>query len=85
MRRHRSLNDYSAVLWLGYGRIALSFSGDAERTLSPRCSLPASICPLTSQSGHHGSNTSTTESFAGVSPTYGVIMVGRLQLTASGR
>ncbi|NLN19727.1 MAG: MBL fold metallo-hydrolase [Firmicutes bacterium] len=76
---YRSLNDYSAVLWLGYGRTRFLFSGDAERIsesemLASGFDLSADVLKV----GHHGSNTSTTESFLrAVSPTYGVIMVGR--------
>ena len=76
---YRSLNDYSAVLWLSYGKTRFLFTGDAERVseaemLASGFDLSADVLKV----GHHGSKTSTTEPFLqAVIPTYAVVMVGR--------
>lgn len=76
---YKSLNDYSAVLRMIYGKTSFLFAGDAERIsetemLASRYGLAADVLKV----AHHGSNTSSTQPFLqAVDPTYAVIMVGR--------
>lgn len=76
---YKDLNNYSAVIKLIYGNVAFLFTGDAEHIsetemLAQNYNLKADILKV----GHHGSNSSTTESFlAAVKPSYAVISVGK--------
>ncbi len=73
-----SLNDNSVVCRLDFQDVAFLFTGDAEtaaeeRLLKRDVNLAADIL----KAGHHGSRTSTTQSFLdAVSPTYAVIQAG---------
>ncbi len=77
--QYESLNNYSAVIKLTYGETSFLFMGDAEETsenemLTQNYDLKADILKV----GHHGSSSSTTESFLkAVSPKYAVISVGK--------
>lgn len=76
---YEELNNYSVVLKLEYGNTAFLFTGDAEdisenEMINKGYNLSADVLKV----GHHGSNTSTTESFLkAVSPKYAVISVGK--------
>jgi competence protein ComEC len=72
-------NDNSLVVRIQYGRRALLFVGDSERTREAELvalgqdRLRADVLKV----GHHGSRTSTTEPFlAAVSPAFAVISTG---------
>lgn len=73
------LNDTSIVVKLTFGEIDFLFAGDAEKSseeqmLSRGVGLNSNILKV----GHHGSRTSTTQSFLNaVSPSTAVIMCGR--------
>ena len=71
-------NDDSVVLRLVYGSVSMLFAGDIERSAEE--SLVASGVDLRAnvlKVPHHGSRTSTTESFVNaVKPRYAVISVG---------
>jgi len=72
------LNNYSIVIKLEYGNTSFLFTGDAENIseqemISKKYDLKADVLKV----GHHGSSSSTTESFLNkVSPNYAIIMVG---------
>jgi competence protein ComEC len=69
------LNNYSAVIKLVYGDNSFLFMGDAE-TLSEN-EITADVKTDVLKVGHHGSNSSTGQSFLQkVSPKYAVISVG---------
>ncbi|MDD2235188.1 MAG: ComEC/Rec2 family competence protein [Desulfitobacteriaceae bacterium] len=74
---YEDLNNYSAVLRLTCGKITFLFTGDAEdisekEMLSSGQDLKANVLKV----GHHGSDTSTTNSFLkAVSPQYAIISV----------
>lgn len=76
---YEDLNNYSAVIKLTYGNTSFLFTGDAEdisenEMLAKDYDLKADILKV----GHHGSNSSTTESFlTAVKPSHAVISVGR--------
>lgn len=73
------LNNYSVVIRLTYGKTAYLFTGDAEdvvenQLVNNNMELKANVLKV----GHHGSNSSTTESFLeAVLPQYAVISVGK--------
>ncbi|NMA55233.1 MAG: MBL fold metallo-hydrolase [Firmicutes bacterium] len=73
-----NLNNYSAVLRLGFQNTSFLFSGDAEaeaeeEMLASGFDLSSTVLKV----GHHGSNTSTTSEFlAAVNPEVAVISVG---------
>lgn len=76
-RNYEDLNNYSIVIRMDYGNTSFLFTGDAEdvsekEMLNKGFNLKADVLKL----GHHGSGSSTTESFLSkVSPKYAVIMV----------
>lgn len=76
---YKSLNDYSVVTRIVFGNTAFLFTGDAESTsesqiLSKVFEIKSDVLKV----GHHGSDTSTSDSFLkSVSPKYAVISVGR--------
>ncbi len=73
-----NLNNYSAVLKVEYGDTSCLLTGDAEieseqEMLAGNTDLKADLLKV----GHHGSSTSTTQSFLNaVSPAYAVISCG---------
>ena len=72
---YRDLNDYSAVVRLVYGSIAFLFTGDAEAVSEGE--ITADIRADVLKVSHHGSHTSTSQSFLNkVEPSYAVISVG---------
>ena len=74
-----STNNNSLVLKVTYGETTLLLMGDAEAE-AERLLLeqPELLSADVLKVGHHGSKTSTTDPFLkAVSPTYGVISVGR--------
>lgn len=72
---YSDLNDYSAVLKLTYGENSFLFTGDAEELSEGE--ITADISADVVKVGHHGSYTSSGESFVQrVSPQYAVIEVG---------
>lgn len=77
--KYESINNYSAVIKLTYGKTSFLFTGDAEdisenEMLAQKYDLKAGILKV----GHHGSSSSTTQSFINsVSPQYAVISVGK--------
>lgn len=76
---YSSLNNYSIVLKVKFKNISFLFTGDAEGTseseiISKNLDLKANILKL----GHHGSNTSSTESFLKeVSPDIAIASCGK--------
>ena len=77
--KYESMNNYSAVIKLTYGKTSFLFTGDAEdisenEMLAQKYDLKAGVLKV----GHHGSSSSTTQSFINsVSPQYAVISVGK--------
>lgn len=71
-------NNYSIVLRLQYGHTSFLFTGDAETEaendiLNSGATISANILKV----GHHGSSTSTSQSFLNrVNPSYAIISVG---------
>ncbi len=78
-KEYDSLNNYSIVIKLTYGKNSFIFTGDAEslsesEILKNNVDLKADVLKI----GHHGSSTSTSEKFLNaVSPKYAVISVGK--------
>lgn len=76
---YEDLNDYSAVLYLTYGKTAFLFTGDAgtaaeKEMLATRQALKADVLKV----AHHGSRSSTGAAFLkAVAPAYAVISVGK--------
>lgn len=76
---YESLNNYSAVVKLTYGKVGFLFTGDAEvlsenEMLASGVDLSADVLKI----GHHGSSTSSSETFLkAVSPKWGVISCGK--------
>ncbi len=74
-----SLNDASIVVQITFGKVSFMLTGDAEQAserqiLGKGYDLNSTILKV----GHHGSRTSTTESFLkAVNPKVAVIMAGR--------
>lgn len=72
------LNNYSAVIKVTFGKNSFLFQGDTEdvseqQILVSGANLKADVLKV----GHHGSNSSTTQSYLGkVLPKYAVISVG---------
>lgn len=77
--KYEELNDYSAVIKLVYNDASFLFTGDAEKVseqqmIKKGLDLSAQVLKV----GHHGSNSSTAESFLdAVNPKYAVISVGK--------
>lgn len=72
---YESLNNYSIVLKLTYKEKSFLFTGDAE-TLSEK-EITGDVEADVLKVGHHGSRTSTSQSFLNkVNPSYAVISVG---------
>lgn len=75
---HYQNNDSSLVLYAAFGGFSWLFTGDVEKAgeeelLKSYQSLRADVLKV----GHHGSRTSTSESFVkSVNPSYGVISAG---------
>lgn len=74
---YEDLNDYSAVLKITHGSTSFLLTGDAEAIseleMVGKSNLKATVLKV----GHHGSDSSTTESFLKkVNPQYAVISVG---------
>ena len=78
-KEYDSLNNYSIVIKLTYGKNSFIFTGDAEslsesEILKNNVDLKADVLKI----GHHGSSTSTSAKFLNaVSPKYAVISVGK--------
>ncbi len=72
------LNDYSVVVRMTYGETAYLFTGDAEaRAEKDILNSGADVSADVLKAGHHGSSTSTSESFLdAVSPEICVIQCG---------
>lgn len=74
----QEINDTSIVIKINYGETSFLFTGDAESSaeqiiLNSGYNLASTVLKV----GHHGSNTSTSESFFNaISPKYAVISVG---------
>ena len=77
--KYESLNNYSGVLKMSYGKVSFLFTGDAEKIsenemLDNNVDLKSTVLKV----GHHGSNTSTTNKFLNsVGPKYAVISCGK--------
>ncbi|WP_319001006.1 ComEC/Rec2 family competence protein [Clostridium estertheticum] len=76
---YEDLNNFSIVIRLTFGNNSFIFDGDAEGTsenemLSKGSDISADVLKV----GHHGSSSSTTQSFLDkVNPKYAVISVGK--------
>lgn len=74
--KYSDLNQYSAVIKLTYGDTSFLFTGDAGAESEKE--ITADISADVLKVGHHGSDTSSTQSFLNhVSPKYAVIEVGK--------
>lgn len=77
-RAYEDLNNASIVIRLAFGDVAFLFTGDAEAAseaaqLAAGHTLEANVLLV----GHHGSNSSTTQSYLNaVSPEYAIISCG---------
>ena len=75
---HSNLNNHSVSIRLEYGNNSFMFTGDAENAVEQEIinsgiNLQADVL----KAGHHGSNTSNSDSFVNkVNPAYVVIQVG---------
>jgi competence protein ComEC len=72
-------NDYSAVVYLTYGKTSFLFMGDAEKAVENDL-LKANKVPHADvlKVGHHGSKTSSGKNFLNaVNPVYAVITTGK--------
>jgi len=73
---YSNLNNYSAVLKLTYKKHIFLFMGDAEALIEDE--IQSDVNADVIKVGHHGSNTSSSESFVQkVRPQYAVISVGK--------
>ena len=72
-------NNYSAVIKISFGNTSFLFTGDAEKEIEDKLSsLHDDISSDVLKIAHHGSSSSTTESFlTSVNPKYAVISAGR--------
>lgn len=74
-----NLNNYSAVILLKYKNTSFLFTGDAEKEaeqniLAKHSNIKADVLKI----GHHGSDSSTTESFLkAISPSLAIISAGK--------
>ena len=74
---YSNLNNYSAVVKITYGETAFLFMGDAEQMVESSL-LNSDIDADVLKAGHHGADTSSTESFIHkVTPSVAVISVGK--------
>ena len=75
---YEELNNYSVVVKLTYGKTSFLLEGDAEDVSeSEMLDKGYDLKPDVLKVGHHGSTSSTTQSFLNaVKPTYAVISVG---------
>jgi len=76
---YSGLNNYSAVLCLEYDNITLLFMGDAEEEVEHEIlsNYPALSVDIL-KAGHHGSRSSSSESFiSSISPEVAIIMCGQ--------
>jgi competence protein ComEC len=72
---YRNLNNYSAIVKLTYEDISFLFTGDAE--IISENEITADIKADVLKVAHHGSSTSTSDSFLSkVDPAFAVILVG---------
>ena len=72
------LNAYSVVCMLEYGNTSFLLTGDATSTELNKIANHNNVHADVLKVGHHGSYTSTNDSFVGaVSPKYAVIMCGK--------
>ena len=72
---YSNLNNYSAVLWIQYGNRKFLFMGDAELEVEQEITTPIQADVV--KVGHHGSITSSSESFIEqVDASYAIISVG---------
>lgn len=72
---YNNLNNYSAVLKLTYQNHQFLFMGDAEKEIEEE--IANDVAANVIKVGHHGSNTSSSESFVKqVKPNYAIISVG---------
>ncbi len=80
LQTYSSLNEMSLVLRLDYGKTAFLFTGDAEKRAEEDMLQRYSLSEFRAdvlKIGHHGSSSSTSESFlAAVAPSYGIILCG---------
>ena len=75
-KEYNDLNNSSAVVKIIYGNIKFLFMGDAE-TKSEN-DITSDVSADVIKIGHHGSNTSSGQSFVNrVNPKYAIIMVGQ--------
>lgn len=72
-------NNYSPIMKISFGKTSFLFTGDAEKEIeSSIISLNDNINADVLKAGHHGSSTSTSDSFlTAVSPKYTIISVGK--------
>lgn len=76
---YENLNNYSPVIKIEYGSTSFLFTGDAEKDeeteiLNNNENIHSDVLKV----GHHGSSTSTSESFLNkVDPSIGIISVGK--------
>ncbi|MBW6411252.1 MBL fold metallo-hydrolase [Clostridium sp. YB-6] len=75
---YENLNNYSPVIKIEYGEISFLFTGDAEKEIEKTLLLKKeNLKSDVLKVGHHGSSTSTTESFLKeVNPSIAIISVG---------
>jgi len=79
--KYSETNDYSVVIRADYGETSVLFTGDAEvdseEEMLARYRLKGTLDCDILKSGHHGSDTSSSQEFLNaVTPTYAVISVG---------
>lgn len=73
---YSDLNDYSAIVRLDHGKKSFLFMGDA--TTKSESEITANISVDVLKVGHHGSDTSNSESFIKkVSPSHAIIQAGK--------
>ena len=73
---YANLNDHSAVVKITYGDTSFLFMGDAEALSESHITADVSADVL--KVGHHGSDTSSTQTFLNkVSPSVAIISVGK--------
>ena len=75
---YKSLNNYSAVILLQYGKTNFLFCGDAEKESEEEILATYSLPQISIlKTGHHGSSTSSSSNFLGaIRPTIALICCG---------